>query len=91
MRSGQMTREEALKEIRENPYPYDKEIVDYTISKLGLTKEEFEEILSAETKTFLDYPTYYPIIRALRVPIKLACKFGILPEIFYEKYLSGVD
>ena len=88
IRSGQMTREDALKEIRENPYPYDKEIVDYTISKLGLTKEEFEEILSAKPKTFHDYPTYYPIIKASRVPIKIACKLNLLPQIFYEKYLG---
>ena len=90
IRSGQMTREEALEKLKEPPLE-DKELVKYCIKKLGLTDEEFEEIMSAETKTFLDYPTYYPIIRALRVPIKLACKFGILPEIFYEKYLSGVD
>ena len=88
IRSGQLTREEALKEIRENPYPYDKEIVDYTISKLGLSSEEFEEILSAKPKTFHDYPTYYPIIKASRVPIKIACKLNLLPQIFYEKYLG---
>ena len=90
IRSGQMTREQALEKIKEPPLE-DKELVKYCIKKLGLTKEEVEEIMSAETKTFLDYPTYYSIIRALRVPIKLACKFGILPEIFYEKYLSDVD
>jgi hypothetical protein len=85
-----LTREEALEKLKE-PLLEDKEVVKYCIKKLGLTDEEFEEIMSAETKTFLDYSTYYPIIRALRVPIKLACKFGILPEIFYEKYLSGED
>ena len=88
IRSGQMRREEALKEIRENTYPYDKEVVDYTISKLGLAKEEFEEILSAKPRTFHDYPTYYPIIKACRVPIKIACKLNLLPLVFYEKYLG---
>ena len=88
IRSGQMAREEALKEVRETPYPYDKEIVDYTISKLGLTKEEFEEMLSAKPKTFHDYPTYYPIIKACRIPIKIACKLNLLPQVFYEKYFG---
>jgi hypothetical protein len=89
IRSGQMTREEALKEISENSYPYDKEIVDYTISKLGLTKEEFEEIISAKPKTFQDYPTYYPIIKACRVPIKIACKLNLLPQVFFMKSILG--
>ena len=87
IRSGQMTREMALEKIKE-PFTEDKELVKYCIKKLGLTEEEFEEILSAEPKTFLDYPTYYPIIKTLRLPIKLACKFKLLPEIFYEKYLG---
>ena len=47
IRTGQMTREEALKEINENSYPYDKELVDYVISKLGIDKKEFDEIFSS--------------------------------------------
>ena len=90
IRSGQLTREEALEKLKEPPLE-DKELVKYCIKKLGLTEEEFEEIMSTETKTFLDYSTYYSIIRAFRVPIKVACKFGILPEIFYDKYLGGDD
>lgn len=91
IRSGQITREIALKEIEENPYPYDKEIVEYAISKLGLTAEEFQEICSAEKKTFLDYPTYYGIIKACRILIKIACKLNLLPRIFYEKYLGFAE
>jgi len=87
IRSGQMTREQALKAIKEAPLE-DKDIAEYCRNKLGLTTEEFERILSSEPKTFLDYPTYYPIIKALRVPIKLACMLGLLPQIFYEKYFN---
>lgn len=87
IRSEQMTREEALEKLKE-PFIAEKELVEHCIKKLGLSSEQFEEIMSSEPKSFLDYPTYYPIIRALRVPIKLACKLGLLPEIFYEKYLG---
>ncbi|NAT10288.1 hypothetical protein C4E22_01835 [ANME-1 cluster archaeon AG-394-G06] len=88
-----MIGEKALEKLKEPPISEDqaKRDKEYVLKKLGFTEDEFEGIMSAETKTFLDYPTYYSIIRALMVPIKLACKFGILPEIFYEKYLSGVD
>jgi len=91
IRSGQMERDAAMKEIEENPYPYDKEIVEYTIAKLGFTDEEFQEILNARQRTFREYPSYYNIIKASRIPIKLACDLNILPRIFYEKYLGFSD
>ncbi|CAJ37093.1 N-acetyl sugar amidotransferase [Methanocella arvoryzae] len=87
IRSGQMDREAALKDL-EKPYPYDKEVVKYTISKLGLTQAQFEEIMSTPPKTFHDYATYYPLIKALRMPIKVACNLDLLPMIFYQKYLG---
>ena len=88
VRSGQMPRDEALKRIEENPLSEDKEAGEYVRNKLGLTSEEFEEILCAEAKTFLDYPTYFPLIRASRIPIKIACMLNLLPQIFYEKYFK---
>lgn len=88
IRSGQMTRDEALGKIRENEYPYDENVVKYTISKLGLTREEFDKIFSAEVKSFRDYPSYYPLIKSLRLPIKMACRMGALPDILYLKYFG---
>ncbi|MDY6836316.1 MAG: N-acetyl sugar amidotransferase [Chloroflexota bacterium] len=89
VRSRQMTREFALQELHENPhYPYDKEIVNYAITKLGLTKEEFNSIMSSSIKTFHDYPSYNPVIQASRIPIKVACTLHMLPPLVYEKYLG---
>lgn len=88
IRSGQMTRDEALKEIQAKPYEYEQEIVDYAISKLGLTKDEFDGIFKKEIKSFHDYATYYPIIQALKVPIRIACQMQLLPQILYLKYAS---
>jgi N-acetyl sugar amidotransferase len=87
IRSGQMTRSTAIAELQK-PYPYDEEVLNYTISKLGLTQEEFNQIMLSAPKSFRDYPTYYPIIKALKAPIKIACTFKILPPVFYEKFLS---
>ena len=77
IRSGQMTREEALEKIKEPPISEEQARADreYVIKKLGLTEEEFEEILSAEPKTFLDYPNNYHLLKRLRVPIRVAYKF----------------
>ena len=87
IRSGQMTREDALQKIQE-PYPYNKSIVEYTKSKLGISDREFEEIMTSPLKSFKDYPSYYPIIKASKLPIKIACNLNLLPHVFYEKYLG---
>ena len=60
--SGQITREEALEELKSNPYPTeemmkaDKELV---LNNFDLTEEEFEEIMALPIKTVRDYPSNY--------------------------------
>ncbi len=88
VRSGQRTRDEALQELRTQTYEADEELVQYVLNKLGLTRDRWEEILLAPPKSFHDYPSYYPFIRAFRRPLKLACKLGLLSPILYFKYLD---
>ena len=60
--SGQIKREEALKEIEDPPYN-EKELQEHLIyvpKKLGLTREEFEEIMSAPPRRYEDYSPYFP-------------------------------
>lgn len=86
IRSGIMKREDALKEIASEEYPYDKELIDYVIEKLGITKEEFDQIMKNERKSFHDYPTYYPMLKLLKPFLFLGFKLGFVPEIIYYKY-----
>lgn len=88
IRSGQLSRTEALKEISESPYEFDTKTVEYTLNKLGLSKEEFEEIMKLPIKTHYDYLTLHPLIKILRVPIKIASKMKLVPKILYLKYAS---
>lgn len=88
VRSGQMRRDDALNEIKDRPYPLDMEIVDYTIKKLGLSEEELDAILKAPVKSYTDYPSYCPLIRAFRVPLRWGFKLGIVPKIIYYKYVA---
>jgi len=58
--SGQISREEALKEIENDIYSStnlqkDKKIV---LNKLGLSKEKFNQLMFLPSKTFWDYPSY---------------------------------
>jgi len=87
IRSGQLTREEGLEKIKK-PYAFDKTLIEYVISKLGLTQEEFQKILTDKPKSFLDYPTYYPTMQLFKYPIKIAGKIKLLPSIFYQKYFE---
>ncbi len=88
VRSRKLNRYEALK-ILEVPPSADPEITKIVLGKIGITEEEFREILSLPKKIFLDYPSSYPLIRTLRWPIKLACSLNLIPRIFYEKYLGA--
>ena len=87
IRTGQISREESL-EILKNTYPYEPELINYTISKLGITKDSFERILKAPVKTFQDYPTYYNLIKIFRFPIWVAAKIGIIPYVLYQKFFT---
>lgn len=57
--SGQISREYAMKEIAQEVYSEQDLRVDreYVIKKLGLTEEEFSEIMSSPNMSFRDYPT----------------------------------
>ncbi len=85
IRSNQMTREEALEDLK-NPYPYKQEDVDFVIKKLGFSKEEWNLIMNAPRKTYKDFPTYYSIIKKMKYPMKIAADMNLIPKILYEKY-----
>ncbi len=59
--SGQMTRVEALKEMEKQLYPPEqlREDKEFVIRKLGLSEVEFESLLQAPLKSFLDYDSDY--------------------------------
>jgi N-acetyl sugar amidotransferase len=88
VRSGQISREEALQIIETNPYHVDPALVKYTLSKLGISMAEWEVILKSPNKTHDDYPTYLPVIRSLKWFIKITVKLKLLPQILYLKYAS---
>lgn len=87
VRTKQWTREEALIKLKNDPYPESlvKEDIDYAIKKLCLTKGEFDRIILAEKKTFLNYKTYYPMFVHLKLVIKFFYRYlaSETPQMFY--------
>lgn len=88
IRSGHIGRDEALADFNDNPYPVEPELVEFVLKKLGLTEKQWQQILADPPKSFRDYPTYYPLIRAMRWPLTVAYRLGLLSPILYFKYLG---
>jgi N-acetyl sugar amidotransferase len=63
--SGEMTREEALDELRKPPYPIHQQLADrvYVAKKLGLSEADFDAILALPRKSYWDYPSYGRLYR----------------------------
>jgi N-acetyl sugar amidotransferase len=61
---GTITREEALNKLEEEPYSMKEMLHDkeYIAKKLGISTDEFDEIISGENKTFRDYKNSYRLI-----------------------------
>lgn len=80
--AGQMTRDFALKEIEEPPYPADLQRQDlaYAIKKLGLTTEQFEEIMNAPKRSFRDFRNSYMFVQFMRNMVNRLRKFGMYPK-----------
>lgn len=56
--SGQLSKEEALKQLKEIPYPNDKDLVDdieYFLKKMQWDKEKFMNYLKRPAKSHLEY------------------------------------
>jgi N-acetyl sugar amidotransferase len=75
--SGQMTRDAALTELSLPPAPEEVLFQDreYVMKKLGLTKNQFDEILAAPNKTFRDYPNNDRIWKRFNGLIKIARQY----------------
>jgi len=85
IRSGQMTRPEALALLKEKP-DCDLDMVQMVIKRLGYTEAEFFELLSSETKKYTDFRSYKPLFERLSPFFYLMAKAELIPMSFYLKY-----
>ena len=80
--SGEITRKDALEELKNPPYDQTQMEEDktYIIAQLGLTQDEFEEIWTNLNKYFIDYPSNYTTIRKYMKFIKPILKYVLHRE-----------
>ena len=78
--SGEMSREDALIEIKKDHY--DIELMrnhrEFVIKKLGLVNNQFNEIWNNKNRNFKNYPSYYPFIQKMSRIVNILVKY-ILP------------
>lgn len=80
--AGQMTREQALEEIRLPPYPeaLQQQDLEYVTKKLGLDAAEFDQIMRLPIKSFRDYRNTHSAVQFLRRTVNRLRKLGIYPR-----------
>jgi hypothetical protein len=86
VRTNQMNREEALQRMNEIYALEDPRIIDLCIKRLGLSKEELEEILQTPVKTFKDYPNHLGLIIMAGPLLKVMAAMKLFPVSVYQKY-----
>ena len=88
VRSGQMSREEALRRKNSIYHIEDEDILRLCVKRLALSKMEFEDYMAIPKKTFRDYPTSWNLLKKLKIPVKILSSLNLLPKIAYRKYFQ---
>jgi len=90
IRAGQMSREEGLERIKGVYSIEDPKVIDLCIKRLGLTREEFDQIVASDPKTFWDYPNLIAPLRRMKPLVKVLADLNLIPKSSYIKYCSGL-
>ena len=81
--AGQMTKEEALEELKKPTYPsqeLEDSDLEFVLKKFELTKEQFDEIMNLPLQHATDYPTYRPMLEKTEWLKNWAKNVGLLPK-----------
>jgi N-acetyl sugar amidotransferase len=87
VRSGTITREEALSEYAKEPY-LEPELLDYFKKRLELSDDELEAVINGPNHNYKEFKTYKKTFEFLRPLFYLLYKANLVPKSFYIKYTS---
>lgn len=85
IRSGQLTRDEALEKMK-NPPAVPSEVLQLITKRLGYSADALEQLIKEKTKTYRDFPTYKPFFERWKFFFFLLYKLDLVPHSFYVKY-----
>jgi N-acetyl sugar amidotransferase len=80
--AGQLTREQALQEMKQPPYPEALQLEDlaYVSKKLGLRGGAFDEIMALPIKSFRDYRNSFAMVNFLKSIANRLRGYGLYPR-----------
>ncbi|ODS09943.1 hypothetical protein VSF3289_00181 [Vibrio scophthalmi] len=84
-RDGRMTREEALKLMKEEPH-IEHGLVDYLKKRLNLSDEDFDDLMTLPKSHYTEYKNYKKTFEKMRPFFYIMAKKGLIPWSFYIKY-----
>lgn len=92
VRSGQMSRQEALEEMKTPPHDSQeiKELVQYVQKRLGYSDNEFTSLMNAPKRHWTEFPNYSATFRRLKPLLWLLMKADRIPRSFYMKYTREI-
>lgn len=82
IRSGQISREEGLREIVDSTYPEDLRYQDQLMvkSRFGFEESSFDQLLAVKPKNFNDYPNNRKLYRSLKLSLDTLRRLGLYPK-----------
>lgn len=86
VRTGMMSREEALVEYYEKPPFIERDLLNYFKKRMGLSDEEYERIMVEKPHYWTEFPTYKKRFERLRPFFFILMKAKLVPHSFYMKY-----
>ncbi len=85
VRSGQMSREQAL-DLIAHPPTCDSELIELVRTRLDLTEARFDELMSLPIRTYREFPSYKPTFERLRPFFWLMYRLDRVSKSFYVKF-----
>lgn len=86
VRTGNMDRDEAIKEYYEQDPYVEPKLLEYFMKRLGLSEEEYTKIMNEAPRYWYEFPTYKKRFERLRPLFFLLSKVELVPRSFYLKY-----
>ena len=87
IRSNKISKDDAIEILSKPPKVEDeKELTDYILSKLDISKEEYSEVLKIKNKNFRNYTTYYTYLKYFKLVAKICYKLNLIPKLLYLRY-----
>jgi len=93
--SGAISREEVLEILKNNPNTdaeYEQ-LIAYVIKKLDMPEDEYKTILNSSNRSYLDYPSYYPLFHSFTKIVRMFSGLLFLhkPMVFFQLDMRKKD